>query len=263
MDLTDKVAIVTGSGGGGCGRAIALRFAREGAKVVASDINDAGARETARLIEAAGGRASANTADMRDDRQIRALVDHAVKTFGGLSVLVNNASNPEPDFAAPLEHWKDTVETDFLGALRATRYAIDAMRRSGGGAVVNMGSMSALPHGRDGELPAYDAAKAGLIRLTTGLAFLHKEGIRVNCIAPGWIASPPVLEYWESLTPEQRKTNGVPSRLLQLEEIAGAVVCLATDESLYGRVLVWDSEDVPRLIEWADRGYEQTRVLDL
>lgn len=261
MDLKDKVAIVTGSGGGGCGRAIALRFAREGAKVVVSDINDAGARETTQLIEATGGRASVFPADMRDERQIKALIDHAVKTFGGLSVLVNNASNPEPDFDKPLEHWKETVETDFLGALHATRLAIDAMRR-GGGAVVNMASLSALPHGRDRELPAYDAAKGGLIRLTTGLAFLHKEGIRVNCIAPGWIASPPVLEYWESLTPEQRKENGVPSRLLQLEEIAGAIVRLATDESLYGRVLVWDSEDVPRLIEWADQGFVATTVLD-
>ena len=263
MDLKGKAAIVTGSGGGGCGRAIALRFAREGATVIVSDIDVDGARETAQLIEAAGGHASVFPADVRDEHAIKALIDHAVQMFGGLAVLVNNASDPHPGFDTPLDQWRQTLETDFIGAALATRLAIDALRRGGGGAVVNMGSISALPHGRDRRLPAYDAAKAGLIRLTTGLAFLREEGIRVNCLAPGWIAAPQVGEYWESLTPEQRKANGVPSRLLQLEEIAQAVVRLATDESLYGRVLVWDSEDMPRLIEWADQGYAKTTSLDL
>jgi len=101
------------------------------------------------------------------------------------------------------------------------------------------------------------------MHLTTGLAFLSDEGIRVNCVAPGWIGAPDVREYWESLTPEQRKANGVPWRLLQLEEVAAAVVRLATDETLHGRVLVWDSEDLPRLIQWGDRGYLQSTILEL
>ncbi|HEY6358259.1 MAG TPA: SDR family oxidoreductase [Vicinamibacterales bacterium] len=254
---------MTGSGGGGCGRAIALRFAREGAKVVVSDIDVDGAHETARLVEAAGCRASVFAADVRDERAVEALIDHACKTFGSLSVLVNNASSTQYHGGSPLDHWPEIVETDFLGAMYATRFAIEAMRRSGGGAIVNLGSISALPHGRVREWPMYDAAKAALIRLTTGLASLNKVCIRVNCLAPGWIAAPEVLDYWGSLTPAQRKENGVPSRLLQLEEVAAAVVRLATDESLYGRVLVWDSEDVPRLIEWADRGYAGTTVLVL
>ncbi len=77
----------------------------------------------------------------------------------------------------------------------------------------------------------------------------------MNCLAPGWIASGEVRSYWESLTPQQREERGAPSKLLQLEDIAAAVVRLATDESLNGRILVWWSEDQPRLIPWADPGY--------
>jgi NAD(P)-dependent dehydrogenase (short-subunit alcohol dehydrogenase family) len=102
-------------------------------------------------------------------------------------VLVNNASAPFlPD--EPLDHWTDTVQTDLLGAMFATRHAIDAMRRSGGGAIVNIASISSLWHGRrtPGGHPAYDGAKAGLIRLTTSLASLaDTDRIRVNCLAPG------------------------------------------------------------------------------
>ena len=248
---------MTGSGGGGCGRAIALRFAREGANVVVSDIDEDGARETLALIETAGGNASLCPADVRDVRALKAIVDNAVTTFGDLSVLVNNASATHLHGESPLDFWTEIVETVFMGAMNATRFAIDAMRSGGGGAIVNIGSISALPYGRERRWPIYDAAKAAVMHLTAGLAFTHEEGVRVNCLAPGWIAAPDVREYWESLTPEQRKANGVPSRLLQLDEVADAVVRLATDETLYGRVLVWDSEDSPRLIEWADRGYNR------
>ena len=100
-------------------------------------------------------------------------------------------------------------------------------------------------------------AKAAIIRLTTMLAWLgEKENIRVNCLAPGWIGSQFVRAYWESLTPDQRKQRGVPSRLLSLEEVASAVFRLATDDSLAGRVMVWWSEDSPGLIPCGDRGYE-------
>jgi NAD(P)-dependent dehydrogenase (short-subunit alcohol dehydrogenase family) len=84
-----------------------------------------------------------------------------------------------------------------------------------------------------------------------------RDQIRVNCLAPGWIASEQVRAYWEPLTAEQRKARGAPSRLLTLDEVAGAVFRLATDESLSGRVMVWWSEDEPRLIPFGDRGYER------
>jgi 3-oxoacyl-[acyl-carrier protein] reductase len=132
------------------------------------------------------------------------------------------------------------------------------MRRSGGGAVVNIASISALWHGRKtpGGLPGYDVAKAGVIRMTTRLASLAEtDGIRVNCLAPGWIATDGPRQYWESLTPSERVERGVPSRLLTTDQVADAVVRLAEDVSLAGRVLVWWSEDPPQLIQWGDRGY--------
>ncbi len=133
------------------------------------------------------------------------------------------------------------------------------MRRAGqGGAIVNVSSISALWHGRrtPAGAPVYDAAKAGLLRLTTGLAELAKtDKIRVNCLAPGWIATDGPRQYWESLTPEQREERGIPARLLTTAQIADAAVRLATDDSLAGRVLFWWSDDEPKLIEWGDRGY--------
>ena len=97
-----------------------------------------------------------------------------------------------------------------------------------------------------------------MIRLTTTLAGLAgTDGIRVNCLAPGWIATDGPRQYWKSLTPAQRVERGVPSKLLKTSDVAGAVVRLAADRSLAGRVLVWWSEDEPRLVQWSDRGYAE------
>lgn len=257
MDKT-KSAIVTGSGGGGSGRAIALRLSRAGFAVAVSDISNEGGRETVCLIEQAGGRAAFFHADVSREREVLALVDFAERQLGPLGVLVNNASSHAFDHEKPLDGWKVQIEVDLLGAMYATRHAVEAMRRAGGGAIVNIASISALWHGRrtGGGVPAYDAAKAALIRLTTGLRDLKKtDGIRVNCLAPGWIATHGPLEYWQSLTPEERLARGVPAELLMPDEIADAVFRLAMDETLAGRVLLWWSEDAPRLIADGDRGY--------
>jgi NAD(P)-dependent dehydrogenase (short-subunit alcohol dehydrogenase family) len=259
MIIRDRTAVVTGSGGNGCGRAIAARLALEGAAVIVSDIDEAGGHETVRLIHADGGRAAFQRADVRDERQVRDLLAFSERTFGNVTVLVNNASGPfRPGYQ--VEHWTETVETEFLGTLYGVRYAIDAMRAGSGGAIVNIASISGLWHGRrtPGGAPAYDAAKAGVLRLTTTLASLAEtDGIRVNCLAPGWIATDGPRQYWESLTPEQRHERGVPSRLLSTDDVATAVLTLVTDESLAGRVLVWWSDDAPRLIEWGDPGYRR------
>lgn len=199
---SSRVVVVTGAGGSGCGRAIASRFASSGAVVVVSDVNEAGGRDTVRAIEQAGGRAAFFPADVRRESAVRGLVAFAERTFGGLHVLINNASAPRGDDR--LEGWADALETDLLGAIRVTRWAIEAMRRGGGGAIVNIASASALWHGRrtSGGLPGYDVAKAGMIRMTTRLASLAQtDGIRVNCLAPGWIATAEPRRYWESLTP--------------------------------------------------------------
>jgi NAD(P)-dependent dehydrogenase (short-subunit alcohol dehydrogenase family) len=234
-----------------------MRFAREGALVVVSDRNDDAGRETCFHIERAGGRAAYFHADVRLEHDIRLLIEFADRTFGKLAALVNNASGPEFD-PDPLEHWPDVVATDLLGPMYATRHAINAMRRSGGGAIVNISSTSALGYGPNSPWPAYDAAKAGILRLTTGLAWLgKKDHIRVNCLVPDWVASPQVVSYVDSLAPEERAPRGVPERLITPDEVANAVLRLATDESLSGRVMVWWCGQPPRLIPWKDAGYER------
>ena len=147
MNISANVAIVTGVGGNGCGRAIAARFATRGSAVVVSDINEAGGQETVRLIEHAGGRAAFYRADVRKESQVRELVSFAKTTFGGITVLINNASAPH-GASEGLEDWMDSIETDLLGAVYATRWAVEAMRSGGGGAIVNIASISALWHGR-------------------------------------------------------------------------------------------------------------------
>ena len=252
----NRVVIVTGAGGSGCGRSIASRFAKDGAATVVSDIDEEGGQLTVHRIEREGGRAAFFRADVRSEPEVKELVSFAENTFGELNVLINNASAPRGD--GNIETWVDSIETDLLGAMRVTQLAIEAMRRGGGGAIVNIASVSALWHGRKtpGGIPGYDVAKAGMIRMTTRLAPLAEtDGIRVNCLAPGWIATDEVRNYWESLTAEQRSARNVPSRLLTTDQIAEAVVRLAEDRSLAGRVLVWWSEDSPQLINWGDRGY--------
>lgn len=256
MDLKDKAVIVTGSGGGGSGRAIACRFAHEGARVVVCDVNEEGGRETLRLIESEGGRAAFLKADVGVEDEVRRLLAFAESTFGGLDVLVNNASAPyHPD--APFDYWNETIQVDLLGPVWGTHQAIDIMRRRGGGAIVNIASVSALGHGRKhAQVPAFDVAKAGVIRLTTALERLREpDGIRVNCLVPGWITSPQVQAYVDSLTADERRARGVPDVLITLEEIADAVVELAIDESLGGRVMVWWNGEPRRLIPHGDPGY--------
>ena len=255
MALENRCVIVTGAGGAGCGRSISLRFANSGASVVVSDIAEADGYATMHLIEGNGGRATFFRADVRKEKEVRDLVSYAEAQFGGVDVLVNNASAPHGE---SIDSWMDSLETDLLGALYATRWAIEAMRRRGGGAIVNVASISALWHGRTtpGGFAGYDIAKAGMIRMTTRLASLAEtDGIRVNCLAPGWIATEGVRSHWEKMTPAERAARGAPSRLLTTDQISETVLRLAQDRTLAGRVLVWWSEDAPRLIEWGDRGY--------
>jgi NAD(P)-dependent dehydrogenase (short-subunit alcohol dehydrogenase family) len=256
LHLTGKVAIVTGGGGGGSGRSISRRLAREGARLVVADIREAGGEETVRQVEAEGGRAAFFQIDVGDEARVRSLFGFAADRFGGVDLLINNASVAVfPETSE--EHWFANVRVDLIGAMYATRYGIEAMRRGAGGAIVNIGSTSALRHGgRASKAPGYDAAKAGIIRLTTCLAPLaEREGIRVNCLVPDWIATDQVTSAIAAMTPDERREWRVPDVLITLEEVAGAVLRLATDEALAGRVMVWWCGEEPRLISQDDRGY--------
>jgi NAD(P)-dependent dehydrogenase (short-subunit alcohol dehydrogenase family) len=257
--LTGKVAVVTGAGGKGSGRAIACRLAREGAAVVIADLDEAGMRDTARAIEAAGGRASLRTTDVGNEAEVRALFAFAENAYGGVDVLVNNASGmvyPEQTFDDALAN----LRVDLLGTMLATRHGIEALRRRGGGAVVNLSSTSALPHGdareRGPSSSGYHTAKAGVIRFTTTLHWMAAaECIRVNCLVPHWIGTPHIKQVVAEMTPEQRREWAVPDVLIEPGQIAAAVLRLATDERLAGRVAVCIGGQPLRLVPFGDPGY--------
>jgi NAD(P)-dependent dehydrogenase (short-subunit alcohol dehydrogenase family) len=156
-----------------------------------------------------------------------------------------------------MQEWSAPIKTDLLGTLHGIQHATEAMRRRGGGAILNVSSTSAFGHGPyDSNAPDYDTAKIGVVRLTTSLGRLRESAsIRVNCLAPDWVATPEVRSYFESLPPEQRKDPRVPPVLTSLDEIAQAAFRLIDDESLAGRVLVWWSGRQPGLIASDDRGY--------
>jgi NAD(P)-dependent dehydrogenase (short-subunit alcohol dehydrogenase family) len=255
MNLHDKVAIVTGAGGGGCGRVIARRLAREGCPVVVSDLDEARAQETVRQIEVDGGRAIGVRCDVARETDLRALFDAAEEKYGGVDIVVNNAG---PEYGGgPLDDWCKTIDATMLSAMRGTLLGIEALKRRGGGAIVNIGSTSALGHGlKHSPWPAYDVAKAGVLRLTTTLGWLgEKENIRVNCLVPAWIASEQVASYVASVAPAERQARGVPKTLITLDQVAEAVVRLVTDKSLAGRLLVYWNDEPPRLIPREDAGY--------
>jgi NAD(P)-dependent dehydrogenase (short-subunit alcohol dehydrogenase family) len=237
--IEGKVALVTGAGAGGTGRAIAARLARGGAAVVVDDLDEDGGTATVRLIQEAGGRAIFVRADVTSETDIERMVAVAERTFGGLDILVNNAgAAPRPYFPeAPREHWGRTLDLNLRGPMHAIQEALASMRKRGGGAIVNISSVAGhgyAPHSS----PEYAAAKAGLARLTATLAPLHeRENVRVNCIVPSWIGTEQVLTDLADMSPEERAE--VPEVLTAPEAIADLVVELIEDPTAAGRVFVW------------------------
>jgi len=219
-----------------------------GASVVVGDIDPLGGRETVHRIEAAGGRAVFVRADVRIRDDIRAMAALADQTFGGLDILVNNAGNTWPPHFpdCPLEHWEAALDLNLRGPMFAIQVALDAMRRRGGGSVVNISSVAGLGYGPH-DSPEYAAAKAGLVRLTATLAPLAEtHNIRVNCVVPHWIETNEVKREIAAMTPDERAD--VP-RLLQPSEVADAVIGLVEDDTLAGRILVMWCEEPPHLID--------------
>jgi NAD(P)-dependent dehydrogenase (short-subunit alcohol dehydrogenase family) len=248
MRIEDKVALVTGAGGKGTGRAIARRLARGGAAVVVTDVDVAGGAATAREIESGGGRAAFVSADVTSETDVEEMISFAARTFGGLDIIVNNAGGtPRPHFPdAPVEHWERTLDLNLRGPMLAIHHALPAMRERGEGAIVNISSVAGFgwaPHSS----PEYSAAKAGLARLTATLAPLgERDNVRVNCIVPNWIGTEEVLAEIEAMSPEKRAE--VPEELTAPEEIADLVVRLVEDEALAGRVFVWWTGEPPELM---------------
>jgi NAD(P)-dependent dehydrogenase (short-subunit alcohol dehydrogenase family) len=227
VELEGKVAHVTGAAAG-IGRAIALRLAREGAAVAVSDVDEEGGAETVALIESRAATAAFLRADVSRVDDVRAMIIRTEELFGGLDVLVNNAGGArEPYFPdAEPEHWIRQVEVNLLGVMLGTQYGIAALRRRGGGVMVNVSSRAGVgfePHGA----PEYAAAKAGVWRLTAALGSLSSEGIRVNCIVPDWVE-----------TEATRVDPDAPAPLVPAEEIADVAVLLIGNDEFAGRVVL-------------------------
>jgi NAD(P)-dependent dehydrogenase (short-subunit alcohol dehydrogenase family) len=241
MDPSGKVALVTG-GGSGIGRATALALAREGASIVVADIDDDGGRETVKQIEQAGAKAAFVHTDVTSHGDIERMVAFAEETYGGLDILHNNAGigTPRPRFPdAPLDVWEKTLAIDLWGVIAGTQAAVPAMRRRGGGVIVNTASLAGIIVYQPD--PIYAAAKHGVVGFTRALVFLKDEAnIRVNCVCPGVVNTPMVLKGMGQLTSEeraQREALFAQMPMIPPEEIAEAVLEFVHDDSLAGEAM--------------------------
>jgi NAD(P)-dependent dehydrogenase (short-subunit alcohol dehydrogenase family) len=243
--LAGKVAIVTGAGSGQ-GRAAALAFVAEGAAIVACDVDGDGVQETIRRCREAGGAAIPAVTDVSDAAQARDAVALAEGEFGYVHILYNNAGiNPGQGgdggvVDLDLAIWERVLAVDLTGVMLMCRAAIPAMRRSGGGSVVNVSSVSALIGGAGS---AYTAAKGAVIALTKAIATTYGPEVRANVLCPGAVrtpmidrtlADPAVRARWE--------TRALVGRIGEPEDIAPLAIYLGSDESAFvtGAVFVID-----------------------
>ena len=190
-ELTGKVAIVTGAGRN-IGRAIALALAEGGASlVVNARSNRAETEAVAREIEAAGGKALVHIGDVADATAVQAMADTAVKLFGGIDILINNAAlrREKPFAEMSYAEWREILDVTLDGAFHCAKACLPALRKSGAGSIVNIGGLSA--HTGAGDRAHVVTAKAGIIGFTRALAHdLASDGITVNCVVPGLIGTP-------------------------------------------------------------------------
>ena len=239
-----KCVLVTGAGSG-IGRATALAFAAEGARLIVSDINEPSGRATASAAQALGLEAEFVICDVSRAADCAAMVDRAVTRFGRLDVAFNNAGINIA--AAPLADvdeaaWHQIVGVNLTGVFHCMKYEIAAMKRGGGGCIVNTASVGGLI-GTAG-VTAYCATKHGVIGLTRSAALDHiRDGIRINAICPGGTRTAMLAEWFKDPEVERLAVAGTPiGRMADPVEIARSVLFLASDESSFmvGHALVAD-----------------------
>ena len=233
--LQGKVSLVTGASSG-IGRAIALAYAREGAKVVVSDVNVAGAEETVSLVRQQGGDAIFVPADVSRAEDCQRLVERTLAHYGRLDAACNNAGiggelGPTADYAD--EAWQQVIGVNLSGVFYCMKHQIPAMLRSGGGAIVNMASI--LGQVGFAGAPAYVAAKHGVVGLTKTAALEYgAQGLRINAVGPAFIHTPMIagLES-DPATQQQLVSLHAVGRLGQPEEVAELVVWLSSDRASF------------------------------
>ncbi|MDQ3146127.1 MAG: SDR family oxidoreductase [Actinomycetota bacterium] len=235
--LEGKVALITGAASG-MGRVAASVFAGEGARVVAADVDRAGAEETVGRVVAAGGQGASVAADVTDGSQVEAMVGFAVSTYGGLHVLYNNAGVRLEGDAGTVETdevtWDAVLDVNLKGVWLGCKHAIPAMAASGGGSIVNVASMVALVGSATAEI-AYTASKGGVLALTREVAVEQaRAGIRCNAIAPGPIQTPLLAGLLADPRWRARRLVHIPmGRAGRDVEVVNAALFLASDESSY------------------------------
>ncbi len=237
MRLENKVALITGAGSG-IGRQAALLFAREGAAVAVADLVPQGGEETVRLVQAEGGRALFVQVDVARAVDCERMVRVAEETFGKLDVLFNNAGISHIDdgdaVSTEEEVWDLTMQINLKGVFLGCKYGIPALRRAGGGSIINTASFVALLGAATPQL-AYTASKGGVLALTRELAVVHaREKIRLNALCPGPLRTELLMKYLDTEEKRQRRLVHIPmGRFGEAIEIARAALFLASDESSY------------------------------
>ena len=252
MRLEGKAAIVTG-GSAGIGRAICERFAEEGARVAIADVDVYGGEETVRLIRQAGGEATFTRTDVSVESDVEAMVADAMGTFGTVDVLVNDAAvfvfGAIEDVTG--DDWQRVMGVNLVGAANTVKHTIPHMKAKGGGAIVNVASVSSFI-AQPAFVP-YNASKGALLQLTRCLALdLARHNIRVNCVCPGSITTAAserhrkfigaTVEEYDRLATE----GAYLKRVGQPREVANGVLFLASDEASFitGTPLVIDGGGV-------------------
>ena len=236
--LDGKVALVTGAASG-IGRATALTFAREGAKLVVADMNEDGGQQTVHMMTENGSEAMFVQVDVTSASQIEAMISKTVETYGRLDCSFNNAGTEGTTMVSTIDYkeedWNRVLSINLTGVWLCMKYEITQMLKQGGGAIVNTASVAGLVGSR-GAGSAYAASKHGVVGLTKTAALEYaKQGIRVNCVCPGVIRTP-MMERMLTRTPalEQQYLAAEPiGRLGRPEEIAESVVWLCSDAASF------------------------------
>jgi NAD(P)-dependent dehydrogenase (short-subunit alcohol dehydrogenase family) len=247
MRLADKVTIITGAGGG-MGRVAAQMFAKEGAKIVVAEYGEAAGQETVDIVRAEGGEATFVKVDVSKEADAKAMVDHAVETYGRLDCLYNNAGvMPEADHSVidtDVDVWDQVMAVNVRGVFLGCKYAIPAMEAGGGGSIINIASFVALV-GCSVPQDAYTASKGAVLSLTRSLAVqFGPKGIRTNAICPGPVETPLLMDWLvrDEAAKQLRLARNPTGRFGKPEEIVYMAMYLASDESRWtnGASLVVD-----------------------